>query len=120
MLHEASKAPAPRTGQESHGPVSWPCKLLEDTSLSSQQAFNLSPADPDGKSDPYIVLRLGNMEIKDRENYIPKQLNPVFGRSVMASFLFQGWVLLYPLPPLLLLRLESVCYMLVSACLDAL
>ncbi|NXX55327.1 FR1L6 protein, partial [Scopus umbretta] len=44
-------------------------------------AFNLSPADPDGKSDPYIVLRLGNTEIKDRENYIPKQLNPVFGRS---------------------------------------
>uniref|UniRef100_A0A672TY73 Fer-1 like family member 6 n=1 Tax=Strigops habroptila TaxID=2489341 RepID=A0A672TY73_STRHB len=44
-------------------------------------ALNLSPADPDGKSDPYIVLRLGNTEIKDRENYIPKQLNPVFGRS---------------------------------------
>ncbi|XP_068789327.1 fer-1-like protein 6 isoform X1 [Struthio camelus] len=44
-------------------------------------AFNLSPADPDGKSDPYIVLRLGKTEIKDRENYIPKQLNPVFGRS---------------------------------------
>ncbi|OCT77151.1 hypothetical protein XELAEV_18032347mg [Xenopus laevis] len=43
--------------------------------------FNLSPADPDGKSDPYIVLRLGKTEIKDRDNYIPKQLNPVFGRS---------------------------------------
>ncbi|NXX04767.1 FR1L6 protein, partial [Larus smithsonianus] len=51
-------------------------------------AFNLSPADPDGKSDPYIVLRLGNTEIKDRENYIPKQLNPVFGRSfeIQATF----------------------------------
>ncbi|PKK33907.1 fer-1-like family member 6 [Columba livia] len=51
-------------------------------------AFNLSPADPDGKSDPYIVLRLGNTEIKDRENYIPKQLNPVFGRSfeIQAAF----------------------------------
>ncbi|KAH0617451.1 hypothetical protein JD844_015698 [Phrynosoma platyrhinos] len=44
-------------------------------------AFNLSPADPDGKSDPYIVLRLGKTEIKDRDNYIPKQLNPIFGRS---------------------------------------
>ncbi|KAJ1193975.1 hypothetical protein NDU88_003270 [Pleurodeles waltl] len=43
--------------------------------------FNLTPADPDGKSDPYIVLRIGKTEIKDRENYIPKQLNPVFGRS---------------------------------------
>ena len=44
------------------------------------QASNLHPADPDGKSDPYIVLRLGRKEIKDRENYVPKQLNPVFGR----------------------------------------
>ena len=44
------------------------------------QASNLHPADADGKSDPYIVLRLGRKEIKDRENYIPKQLNPVFGR----------------------------------------
>uniref|UniRef100_A0A8C1KS31 Fer-1 like family member 6 n=1 Tax=Cyprinus carpio TaxID=7962 RepID=A0A8C1KS31_CYPCA len=44
-------------------------------------AFNLHPADPDGKADPYIVLKLGKTEIKDRDNYIPKQLNPVFGRS---------------------------------------
>ncbi|XP_073446400.1 fer-1-like protein 6 [Dendrobates tinctorius] len=50
--------------------------------------INLSPADPDGKSDPYIVLRLGKTEIKDRDNYIPKQLNPVFGRSfeIQATF----------------------------------
>ncbi|KAF7709656.1 fer-1-like protein 6 [Silurus meridionalis] len=44
-------------------------------------ASNLHPADPDGKADPYIVLKLGKTEIKDRDNYIPKQLNPVFGRS---------------------------------------
>ncbi|XP_056904113.1 fer-1-like protein 6 [Takifugu flavidus] len=44
-------------------------------------ASNLHPADPDGKADPYVVLRLGKNEIKDRDNYIPKQLNPVFGRS---------------------------------------
>lgn len=50
--------------------------------LFPPQAFNLSPADPDGKSDPYIVLKLGKTEIKDRDKYIPKQLNPVFGRSV--------------------------------------
>ncbi|XP_030642529.1 fer-1-like protein 6 [Chanos chanos] len=51
-------------------------------------ASNLHPADPDGKADPYIVLRLGKTEIKDRDNYIPKQLNPVFGRSfeIQASF----------------------------------
>ncbi|KAK2511343.1 Fer1l6, partial [Columba guinea] len=60
----------------------------EDRIIGKFKAFNLSPADPDGKSDPYIVLRLGNTEIKDRENYIPKQLNPVFGRSfeIQATF----------------------------------
>lgn len=50
--------------------------------FSPLQAFNLSPADADGKSDPYIVIKLGKTEIKDRDKYIPKQLNPVFGRSV--------------------------------------
>ncbi|XP_035029738.2 fer-1-like protein 6 isoform X1 [Hippoglossus stenolepis] len=51
-------------------------------------ASNLHPSDPDGKSDPYIVLRLGKNEIKDRDKYIPKQLNPVFGRSyeMQATF----------------------------------
>ncbi|XP_070831835.1 fer-1-like protein 6 [Chaetodon trifascialis] len=51
-------------------------------------ASNLHPADPDGKADPYIVLRLGKNEIKDRDNYVPKQLNPVFGRSfeMQATF----------------------------------
>ncbi|XP_007488356.2 fer-1-like protein 6 [Monodelphis domestica] len=51
-------------------------------------AFNLSPADPDGKSDPYVALTLGKTDIKDREKYIPKQLNPVFGRSfeIQATF----------------------------------
>ncbi|KAK3543542.1 hypothetical protein QTP70_023874, partial [Hemibagrus guttatus] len=51
-------------------------------------ASNLHPADPDGKADPYIVLKLGKTEIKDRDNYIPKQLNPMFGRSfeIQASF----------------------------------
>ncbi|XP_037095940.1 fer-1-like protein 6 isoform X1 [Syngnathus acus] len=51
-------------------------------------ASNLHPADPDGKADPYVVVQLGKNEIKDRENYIPKQLNPVFGRSfeMQATF----------------------------------
>ncbi|CAK6967621.1 fer-1-like protein 6, partial [Scomber scombrus] len=51
-------------------------------------ASNLHPSDPDGKSDPYIVLRLGKNEIKDRDNYIPKQLNPVFGRSFEMQVTF--------------------------------
>ncbi|XP_061697140.1 fer-1-like protein 6 [Syngnathoides biaculeatus] len=51
-------------------------------------ASNLHPADPDGKADPYVVIQLGKNEIKDRDNYIPKQLNPVFGRSfeMQATF----------------------------------
>ncbi|KTF72534.1 hypothetical protein cypCar_00023706 [Cyprinus carpio] len=49
----------------------------EDGYLDSGQ-FKINQ---DGKADPYIVLKLGKTEIKDRDNYIPKQLNPVFGRS---------------------------------------
>ncbi|XP_033842448.1 fer-1-like protein 6 [Periophthalmus magnuspinnatus] len=51
-------------------------------------ATNLQPADPDGGADPYIVVRIGKNEIKDRDNYIPKQLNPIFGRSfeIQAKF----------------------------------
>ncbi|XP_028291408.1 fer-1-like protein 6 isoform X2 [Gouania willdenowi] len=44
-------------------------------------ASHLHPADPDGGADPYIVIRLGKNHIKDRDNYIPRNLNPVFGRS---------------------------------------
>ncbi|KAM9850875.1 fer-1-like protein 6 isoform 2-T2 [Aulostomus maculatus] len=51
-------------------------------------ASNLHPADQDGKADPYIVVRLGKNEIKDRDNYIPKQLNPVFGRSFEMQVTF--------------------------------
>ncbi|XP_058477901.1 fer-1-like protein 6 [Solea solea] len=60
-------------------PRNSPTKVLIRVYVIS--ASNLHPADPDGKADPYIVLRLGKNEIKDRDNYIPKQLNPVFGRS---------------------------------------
>ncbi|XP_029936395.1 fer-1-like protein 6 [Myripristis murdjan] len=67
-------------------PPNIPIKVLIRVYIVS--ASNLHPADSDGKSDPYIVLRLGKKEIKDRDNYIPKQLNPVFGRSFefQASF----------------------------------
>lgn len=70
-------------------PMCSQCGLAEQRNfLLPLQAFNLSPADPDGKSDPYIVLRLGKTEIKDRDKYIPKQLNPVFGRSVASLGVF--------------------------------
>ena len=43
------------------------------------QATNLSPADPNGKADPYVVVTVGREQKDTKERYIPKQLNPVFG-----------------------------------------
>ncbi|XP_067312338.1 otoferlin [Pseudorasbora parva] len=45
------------------------------------RATDLHPADINGKADPYIAIKLGNTDIKDKENYISKQLNPLFGKS---------------------------------------
>uniref|UniRef100_A0A3B3DIV1 C2 domain-containing protein n=1 Tax=Oryzias melastigma TaxID=30732 RepID=A0A3B3DIV1_ORYME len=64
-------------------PANSPVQVLIRVYIVS--ASNLHPADPDGKADPYIVLRLGKNEIKDRDNYIPKQLNPVFGSFEMQA-----------------------------------
>ncbi|KAG7460806.1 hypothetical protein MATL_G00202750 [Megalops atlanticus] len=52
------------------------------------RATDLHPADINGKADPYICIKLGKSEIKDKENYISKQLNPVFGKSfdIEATF----------------------------------
>ncbi|XP_077008455.1 otoferlin isoform X2 [Tamandua tetradactyla] len=52
------------------------------------RATDLHPADINGKADPYIAIRLGKTDIRDKENYISKQLNPVFGKSfdLEASF----------------------------------
>jgi len=44
------------------------------------QAIDLHPADINGKADPYIVIRIGQSVISDKEHYISKQLNPVFGK----------------------------------------
>uniref|UniRef100_A0A3Q3G455 Otoferlin n=1 Tax=Kryptolebias marmoratus TaxID=37003 RepID=A0A3Q3G455_KRYMA len=51
------------------------------------RATDLHPADINGKADPYIAIKLGKTEIKDKENYISKQLNPLFGSfDVEATF----------------------------------
>ncbi|XP_019721107.1 otoferlin isoform X3 [Hippocampus comes] len=52
------------------------------------RATDLHPADINGKADPYVIIKLGKSEVKDKENYISKQLNPVFGKSfdIEATF----------------------------------
>ena len=44
------------------------------------KANDLHPSDLNGKADPYVVLQLGAKRISDKENYVSKQLNPVFGK----------------------------------------
>ena len=44
------------------------------------KANDLHPMDINGKADPYLVLHLGSKRISDKENYVSKQLNPVFGK----------------------------------------
>ncbi|XP_068598130.1 fer-1-like protein 4 [Brachionichthys hirsutus] len=43
------------------------------------KATNLAPTDPNGKADPYLVLRVGQQSLDTKDRYIPKQLNPTFG-----------------------------------------
>ncbi|XP_050539137.1 otoferlin-like isoform X2 [Daktulosphaira vitifoliae] len=52
------------------------------------KASDLHPMDINGKADPYVVLQLGSKKISDKDNYISKQLNPVFGKcfEIEATF----------------------------------
>ncbi|XP_021379810.1 otoferlin-like isoform X8 [Mizuhopecten yessoensis] len=52
------------------------------------KANDLHPADMNGKADPYLVIRLGQTTINDKENYLSKQLNPVFGKCVEIEATF--------------------------------
>lgn len=44
--------------------------------------------DPNGKADPYLKITLGGTTINDKDNYVSKQLNPVFGKcfDIEATF----------------------------------
>ena len=46
------------------------------------KANDLHPMDINGKADPYLVLQLGSKRMSDKENYVSKQLNPIFGKWV--------------------------------------
>lgn len=43
------------------------------------RAIELSPKDPNGKADPFIMLELGKKKVNDKDNYIPNTINPYFG-----------------------------------------
>ncbi|XP_053997924.1 otoferlin-like [Hylaeus anthracinus] len=68
-------------------PSSEPVRLL--VRLYVVNGINLQPKDPlSGKSDPYLCIKLGKTYVNDRKNYIPNQLNPMFGRlfEIEATF----------------------------------
>ncbi|XP_064626480.1 otoferlin-like [Lineus longissimus] len=52
------------------------------------KANDLHPADLNGKADPYCIIKLGKTVQNDKENYISKQLSPVFGKcfEIEATF----------------------------------
>ena len=73
--------------------VSRELQLLSDderlVTVTVLQAIDLHPADINGKADPYIVIRIGQNVISDKEHYISKQLNPVFGKyESFSSYCF--------------------------------
>ncbi|KAL4648921.1 fer-1-like protein 4 [Arapaima gigas] len=58
-------------------PKNLPIKVL--VRVYVVKATNLAPTDPNGKADPYVVVRVGQQQMDTKDHYIPKQLNPVFG-----------------------------------------
>ena len=55
------------------------CKVI--VRIYILRAHNLHPGDISGLSDPYVEIVLGkSLRISDNKKYIPKTLNPVFGR----------------------------------------
>ncbi|KAK8745031.1 hypothetical protein OTU49_000410, partial [Cherax quadricarinatus] len=78
---------APKLIMESQGlPSNDPIHVLVRVYVI--RACDLHPMDLNGKADPYIVVQLGGKKVSDKENYISKQLNPVFGKcfEVEATF----------------------------------
>ncbi|GFR33046.1 otoferlin [Trichonephila clavata] len=49
------------------------------------KALNLKPSDVTNTTDAYIVLLLGKQRLNNKEHYISKQQNPVFGRHLFKD-----------------------------------
>ncbi|XP_017311712.1 otoferlin isoform X2 [Ictalurus punctatus] len=88
LSEEITKEPGfdPNMGMFQNIPNNDPISVL--VRIYIVRATNLHPTDLNGKADPYVVIKLGKTDIRDKENYISKQLNPVFGKSfdIEATF----------------------------------
>uniref|UniRef100_A0A3Q3GKY8 Fer-1 like family member 4 n=1 Tax=Labrus bergylta TaxID=56723 RepID=A0A3Q3GKY8_9LABR len=58
-------------------PKNTPIKVLVRVYIV--KATTLTPTDPNGKADPYLVVNVGEQSQDTEDRYIPKQLNPTFG-----------------------------------------
>ncbi|XP_051958046.1 fer-1-like protein 4 isoform X2 [Xyrauchen texanus] len=76
-------------------PKNTPIKVL--VRVYVVKATNLAPTDPNGKADPYVVVKVGHQQMDSKERYIPKQLNPVFGEvfELTVSFPLETELTLY-------------------------
>ncbi|XP_031423274.1 fer-1-like protein 4 [Clupea harengus] len=78
LIYPISKEDEDAEGQITNGvPKNTATKVL--VRIYVVKATNLAPSDPNGKADPYVVVRVGQQQMDCKERYIPKQLNPVFG-----------------------------------------
>ncbi|XP_038016101.1 myoferlin-like [Motacilla alba alba] len=73
---EAGAAPAPRCFQRLPPRQPQPCLVR----VYVVRAFDLSPRDVTGLSDPYVRVALGKQTLGQRDQYVPNTLEPVFGR----------------------------------------
>ncbi|XP_059346651.1 fer-1-like protein 5 [Ammospiza nelsoni] len=72
----AAAPPGPRCFQRLPPARPQPCLVR----VYVVRAFDLSPRDVTGLSDPYVRVALGKRTLGQRDHYVPNTLEPVFGR----------------------------------------
>ncbi|XP_030819946.1 myoferlin-like [Camarhynchus parvulus] len=72
----AAAAPGPRCFQRLPPAQPQPCLVR----VYVVRAFDLSPRDVTGLSDPYVRVALGKRTLGQRDQYVPNTLEPIFGR----------------------------------------
>ncbi|KAM3186213.1 hypothetical protein ACTXT7_004799 [Hymenolepis weldensis] len=77
-LPEDPNAPMPLKYLDNVTPDSNPVECI--IRVYVVKALDLQPNDPSGLADPYVEIRLGKQKVTSKDNYIPNNLNPEFGR----------------------------------------